>query len=153
LIEGEIVKMSPIGDRHANSVRRLTALFARLADQAVLSVQSPLRLNDLSEPQPDLALLRPRPDFYVEHPRPSDVLLLVEVADASLVFDRRVKAPLYGMNGIAELWVVDLEGRAIEVYRKPSVRGYPEVRRCERGSPLGVLAFPEIELSAAEILG
>lgn len=154
LIEGEILKMSPIGSPHAGSLNRLNALFSHLVGRAILSVQNPVRLNDLSEPQPDFALLRPRADFYRDaHPRPDDVLLIVEVADASLAFDRRVKAPLYGMNGIAELWVVDLEGRAIEVYRKPSVRGYLEVRRCERGSSLGVLAFPGIELSVAEILG
>jgi Uma2 family endonuclease len=153
LIEGEILQMSPIGGRHASGVRRVTALFSRLSGRAILSVQSPLRLNDLSEPQPDLALLRPRADFYLDHPRPDDVLLVVEVSDASLAFDRRVKAPLYAMNGIAELWIVDLEGRAIEVYRCPSPRGYLEIRRYDRGSSLGVLAFPELELSVEEILG
>ncbi len=154
LIEGEILQMSPIGDRHASSVRRLTALLSsRLAEQAILSVQNPLRLNDISAPQPDLALLRPRADFYSAHPRPEDTLLVIEVAEASLAFDRQVKAPLYGMNGIAELWIVDLLGQAIEVYRQPSARGYLEVRRSNRGSPLGMLAFPGLELSAAEILG
>jgi Uma2 family endonuclease len=154
LIEGEILQMSPIGSPHAGSINSLNALFSRLAGRAVLSVQNPLRLNDISEPQPDFVLLRPRADFYREsHPRPEDVLLVVEVADASLVFDRRVKAPLYGMNGIVELWIIDLAGRSIEVYRQPSVRGYLEVRRHDRGSSLGVLAFPELELSVAEILG
>ncbi len=154
LIEGEILQMSPIGSPHAGGINRLNALFARLAGRAILSVQNPLRLNDLSEPQPDFVLLRPREDFYRDaHPRPDDVLLVVEVADASLAFDRRVKAPLYGMNGIAELWIVDLASQAIEVYRRPSPRGYLEIRRCDRGSSLGVLAFPELELSVAEILG
>src|SRR6185369_5239669 len=139
LIEGEILQMSPIGSRHANCLRRSTALFSRLGGRAVLSVQNPLRLNDLSEPQPDLLLLHPREDFYTDHPRPEDVLLAVEVADASLEFDRGVKAPLYAMNGIAELWIVDLNGQAVEVHRRPSARGYLEVRRYARGN-LGLLA-------------
>jgi Uma2 family endonuclease len=153
LIEGEILQMSPIGNRHANCLRRLNALFSRLGGRSVLSIQSPLRLNDLSEPEPDLLLLRPRADFYVDHPGPVDVLLLVEVADASLGFDRRVKAPLYALNGIAELWIVDLEGRAVEVHRRPSPRGYQEVRRYERGDLLGLLAFPDFSLTVEEVLG
>jgi Uma2 family endonuclease len=154
LIEGEILQMPPIGSPHAGGINRLNALFSHLAGRAILSVQNPLRLNDLSEPQPDFVLLRPREDFYRDsHPRPEDVLLVIEVADASLAFDRRVKAPLYAMNGIAELWILDLQDRTIEVYRHPSARGYLDVRRCDRESSLKMLAFPDLEILVEEILG
>ncbi|HEV7516125.1 MAG TPA: Uma2 family endonuclease [Thermoanaerobaculia bacterium] len=154
LIEGEILQMSPIGSPHAGCINRVNRVFAPLVGRTILSVQNPLRLNDLSEPQPDFVLLRPREDFYADsHPGPEDVLLLVEVADASLGFDRRVKAPLYALNGIAELWIVDLLGRAVEVYRHPSPRGYQEVRRYERGDLPGLLAFPDLSLTVEEVLG
>ncbi|HZF07499.1 MAG TPA: Uma2 family endonuclease [Thermoanaerobaculia bacterium] len=155
LIEGEILQMSPIGSPHAGCVKRSNRTFSRLLQsRAIVSVQDPLFLNDISEPEPDLILLRPRDDFYADsHPGPADVLLVVEVADASLGFDRRVKAPLYARSGIAELWIVDLAGQAVEVYRRPAALGYQEVRRHQRGEPLGLLAFPDLSLTVAEILG
>ncbi|MGH9154512.1 MAG: Uma2 family endonuclease [Acidimicrobiales bacterium] len=90
LIEGEIVEMSPIGSRHAACLRRLVALFSEgTRGRAILSVQDPVRLDQHSEPQPDLALLRPRPDYYADgHPGPGDVLLLVEVCDTTWAFDQ-----------------------------------------------------------------
>lgn len=155
LIEGEILQMSPIGSPHAGCVNRSNGVFSRLLQgRAIVSVQNPLVLGEISEPEPDLVLLRPRADFYAEsHPGPADVLLVVEVADASLGFDRRVKAPLYARAGVAEIWIVDLPGQAVEVHRRPSVRGYREVRRFLRGEVLGVLAFPEVSLKVEEILG
>jgi Uma2 family endonuclease len=155
LIEGEILQMSPIGTRHAACVNRLTRVFSQVfLERAVVAIQNPLRLNEISLPQPDVVLLRPRGDFYADaHPGPADVLLVVEVAESSLAFDRRVKASLYAMNGIVELWIVDLDGRAIEVHRHPSARGYQEVQRRDRGNPLGLVTFPEIALTVDEILG
>jgi Uma2 family endonuclease len=155
LIEGEILQMSPIGSPHAGCVKRSNGTFSRLLQvRAIVSVQDPLFLNDISEPEPDLVLLRPREDFYAEsHPGPADVLLVVEVADASLGFDRRVKAPLYARSGIAELWIVDLVGQAVEVYRRPAALGYQEIRRHQRGESLGLLAFPDLSLAVEEILG
>ena len=119
LIHGEIVEMSPIGTRHAGSVNRLVNLFKQI-DNAYLSVQNPVQLGDASLPQPDIALLRRRDDFYDNaYPGPADVLLLVEVADTSLAYDRDVKVPLYAQAGIAEVWIVDLNKRELVVYRSP----------------------------------
>jgi len=155
LIEGEIVEMAPIGSRHAGCVKRLVRRFSQaIGEQALLSVQDPLRLGERSEPQPDLALLRPRDDFYASsHPGPEDVLLIVEVAETSAEYDREVKLPLYARHGIPEVWLVDLEKEAVEVYRGPSPRGYSEARTLRRGSSLSPTPFPELNLPVADILG
>lgn len=121
LLDGDIVTMSPIGDRHAACVKRLNArLGASFRDQLIVSVQDPIRLDDFSTPQPDVALLVSRDDFYSEEPpKPADVLLVVEVADSSLAFDMRVKVPLYARAGIPEVWVVDVNVGAVTVFTEP----------------------------------
>jgi Uma2 family endonuclease len=125
LLEGEIIEMPPIGSHHSGAVNRLTALLTgRIGSQAIVSVQNPLRLSDVSSPQPDCALLQPRPDFYTgSHPVPEDVLLLIEVADRSLDTDQQVKLPLYARASIPEVWIVALNDDAIEVYRGPGEAG------------------------------
>ncbi|HZZ62998.1 MAG TPA: Uma2 family endonuclease [Roseiarcus sp.] len=137
LIGGEIFDMVPIGSAHAGKTNRLNRLFARAAADglAVVSVQSPLRLDAYNEPEPDLMLLKPREDDYQgRHPSAADVLLLVEVSETSLVYDRGTKLPLYARFGVPEVWIVDLEGAAIEVYRKPTGGVYELKERLTSGS-------------------
>lgn len=155
LIEGQIVRMTPIGSTHQYLVDLLAELFVRLlAGRAIVRVQGPIRLNDLSEPQPDLCLLRLRQDRYRQsHPGPADVLLLVEVSDITLQYDRDVKIPLYARAGIAEAWLVDLAADRVMVYRLPSTDGYLETRAFGRGERLDMLAFPGVELLAGDLLG
>lgn len=155
LVEGEIVEMTPISSRHAACVDRLNQLFVRRFGEAtIVRVQSPIRLDRLSEPQPDLTLLKLRPDFYAAaHPGPEDVLSVVEVAETSSDYDRQVKIPLYAQAGVPEAWLVDLQGGIVEIYRKPSSGGYGEVRRARRGQPISLEAFPNLELAVDEILG
>jgi Uma2 family endonuclease len=155
LIEGEIVQMAPIGSRHQACVNRLNALFSRgAADRAVVEVQGPINLPGHSEPEPDVALLRRRADYYAEaHPGPNDILLLVEVSDTSADYDRQVKAPLYARHGVLELWLVDLETGVVEVYRRPTARGYQEVLQHGRGQRLSPEAFPDLDLAVEDILG
>src|SRR5436190_15615228 len=106
LIEGEIIEMSPIGSRHAACVDRFNELIARLRLNIIVRVQSSIQLDDYSQPQPDLALLRRRDDFYSSSlPRPADVLLVIEVADTTLEYDRFVKLPLSAHAGIPEAWL------------------------------------------------
>ena len=152
LIEGEIIDMAAIGSRHAACVNRLTELLiTRLAGRATIGVQNPVRLSDLSEPQPDLAVLQHRPDFYASgHPAPADVLLVVEVADTTLAWDRNVKAPLYGRAGVAEVWVVDLTAEGVDVLMGPHSEGYSDARRAGRGD---VLEVAGATISVDEILG
>lgn len=155
LLDGQIVIMSPIGSRHAACVNRLTFLLPDvLRQQAVLSVQNPVRLDNFSEPEPDVALLKPRADFYAaRHPGPDDVLLIIEVADRSLDTDCRLKLPLYARSGIQEVWLVILEQNLIEVYRRPTPDGYQDRMSARRGEHLDILALPDMSVSVDDILG
>ncbi len=155
LIEGEIVRMSPIGSRHAACVRRLTALFSRrFGTRAGVSVQNPVQLGRRSEVQPDVAVLRPRADAYAQqHPGAADILLIVEVTDSSAGYDRGFKIPLYARAGVPEVWLVDLPQATIETYRSPALRAYRQhdVRgRSERVAPH---AFPRTTFRVSEITG
>ncbi|MCW9059633.1 MAG: Uma2 family endonuclease [Gammaproteobacteria bacterium] len=141
LINGEIIDMAPIGSRHAAAVKQLTRILNRtVGDTAIVSVQDPIHLDPHTEPQPDLALLRPREDFYkTAHPRASDVLLVIEVADHSLRYDREIKIPLYARHGISEVWLVDLQSNRISLFREGTAEGYrreSEATDLERLSPL-----------------
>ena len=121
LIDGEIIDMSPIGVLHAAIVDVLARHFGRRADESVfVRCQNPLRLDDISEPEPDIAILRPRADFYMTaHPGAADVLLVIEVADTSLAYDLGTKVPLYARHGIPEVWVIDAATRHTRVFRRP----------------------------------
>jgi Uma2 family endonuclease len=154
LIEGEIVLMTPIGRRHAACVAELNRLLVPAVGQrALLWPQNPITLPNESEPQPDIVLLRPRADRYLQDDaHPEDVLLLVEVADTSQRYDRLVKLPLYGRAGVPEVWIVDLPGEVIEVYRRPTSSGYAEMEQIGRGGVVAPLAFPDIVLSVDTIL-
>lgn len=126
LIEGEIIDMAPIGSRHASIVDKLYHLLhTAVGTSAIVRSQNPVRLNDISEPEPDLALLRWRDDFYgARHPGPADVLLIVEIADSSLDYDRSKKLPLYASHGIPEVWLVDLTASCVVRYAGPTSSGY-----------------------------
>lgn len=155
LIAGEIIEMSPISSHHAACVRRLIRLFSQLlGDRAIVAAQNPVVLSDFSEPQPDIALLKPRTDFYATaHPQPQDILLLVEVADTTINYDRSVKMPLYAASNISEAWIVDINGQTIETYRQPASNGYQHIQTLQRGQGLFVQAFPEVNLTVDELLG
>jgi Uma2 family endonuclease len=155
LIEGEIVQMAAIGTRHASSVKRLIAVFSDLdRRRAIIGAQDPIQLTERTEPQPDIVLLQPRADYYATaHPVPSEVLLLVEVSDSTVNFDRDVKVPNYARSGIQEVWLWDLEVNCLEVYRYPTADGYTSMQKFERGEMVSPLAFPEFEVSVDFILG
>lgn len=154
LIRGEIVEMAAVGRRHAACVNRLNALFnQRLAEFVIVGVQNPVELEDNSEPQPDLALLRLRDDFYeAGHPQAEDILLLVEVADTTIESDREVKIPLYASSGISEVWVVDINQQCLEVYRQPSSNGYQIIQKYYRGQSLNIQAFSDVSFTVDEVL-
>jgi Uma2 family endonuclease len=137
LLDGEILEMSPIGSRHAACVNRLNTLFTRWAgDRAIISVQNPIHLNDYSQPEPDVAVLKPRDDYYVTaHPTGADVLLLVEVAETSLEYDRDVKLPRYAAADIPEVWLLDLPHQLVMVYSQPKGSVY-QVTQIVRGGEM-----------------
>jgi Uma2 family endonuclease len=154
LLEGQIIDMSPIGPFHSGIVIRLNRLFhLKSKGQWDMSVQSPLRIDQHSEPEPDIMLLRPRPDDYTKaHPRPEDVFLLVEVADASLYYDRDKKLPLYGCAGIPEVWIVNLVEQEVEVYREPNFTGYGSKTILRPGQQAVPQSFPDVAVDVAELL-
>ena len=154
LIAGQVVEMSPIGDHHASCVRRLNRLFSRhLLAVAIVDVQNPVVLGEHDAPQPDLVLLKPRADGYPNHPRATDILLVIEVADTTLTYDRDIKIPLYARAAIPEAWVVDLAADRVEMYRDPIADRYRRLRPATRGDVLTPLQLPNLTLSADEILG
>ncbi len=145
LIEGEIIDMPPIGSPHGGAVKRIANRFMAVIGQAaIIAVQDPIRLSDFSEPQPDIALLEPREDFYASsHPRAGDVLLVIEVAESSLRYDRDIKLPLYARAGIPECWLVDLAGSVLSLYRQPAGDGYSSVEQAGDLTQLRPLYLPE----------
>jgi Uma2 family endonuclease len=154
LLEGRILDMSPIGPFHGGSVKRLNRLFNKLAGgRWLVSAQDPLHLDEYSEPQPDIMLLRPSQDDYTSrHPLPEDVFLLIEVADSTLALDREQKLPLYGRASIAEVWILNLVEKTIEMYREPHFSGYGWQRILRVGDKASPLAFPDVTVDVAELL-
>jgi Uma2 family endonuclease len=146
LINGEITTMSPIGRKHFACIIRLVKLFEKkLGDRCMVSPQSSVRLDNHAEPQPDIAILKWRDDFYTEAlPTSDDILLIIEVADSSIDYDREVKAPLYAAAEIPEMWLFDVNKKAIEGYSQPSANGYKLIRRYDENDTLSILAFPDV---------
>lgn len=155
LLDGEVIEMAPIGSPHAGGVNRLTRLFTTVTGaRALVAVQNPVGLDEHSEPQPDIALLEPRPDSYARsHPTPPEVLLLVEVSDTTLAFDRERKAAAYARAAVREYWIVDLTGDQMLVMREPSPAGYRHIRRLGRGDQVGVEALPDTLIEVSQVLG
>ena len=155
LIHGEIVQKMPIGSRHTAAVAALHALFVtRLGKRAVVRSAGSLRLPLDSAPEPDVVLLRWRDDFYRSVPTLADeVLLVIEVAETSLRYDRRVKVPLYAERGVREVWIVDVEGDCVELYRGTTPDGYARTDRIPRGTSFSPEAFPDVTLTVSDILG
>ncbi len=153
LIRGEMIDMSPIGRRHAGCVNRLVNfLIQLLGKQIVLAPQNPVELDETSEPQPDIALLKPRPDFYRNsHPQPEDIFLLIEVADTTVKYDREVKIPLYAEANIPEVWLVDVNQEVVEVYRNPLQGVYQDVQTLVKNQILSILAFPDMHINVSEM--
>ena len=154
LIDGEIIDMTPIGSAHAGKTNRLGRLVARAAAEglALVSVQSPLRLDAYNEPEPDLMLLRPREDDYqASHPSPGDVLLLVEISDSSLAYDRGAKLALYARFGVPEVWIVDIAGAGVEVCRMPRDGAYGS-RELRTSGMLSPDLAPGIAIDVAPLL-
>jgi Uma2 family endonuclease len=155
LLEGVIYQMTPIGSWHNGSISAMNMLFTSpLAGRAVVQVQGSLRLSPDSEPEPDLLVLRFRPDFYRSAlAGPEDVLLLVEVADTSLGYDRGIKLPLYARAGIPEVWIVNRNDACVEVYREPRGASYESVSLGDPSSSVSPLAFPELNVTVKDLLG
>jgi Uma2 family endonuclease len=154
LIDGEIIQMSPIGYRHAVCVNRTTTLFIEaFGRRAVVGPGNPLRLSAWTEPQPDLVVFKQRTDFYAKkRPQTADVLLVVEVSDTTLSYDRKTKLPQYAAAGISEVWIGDLKNNLLHVYRDPVGNTYQTVLVLHPGESVSTLSFPETEFRVDELL-
>ncbi len=155
LLDGELIWMPPVNDRHIGCVNRLTRLFSRrYGDEvALVSVQNPVRVGEHDEPQPDVALLRPRADDYATgKATPADSLVLVEVADRTLRTDLGRKARIHASAGVVEYWVVDLNGQVVYVHRDPRQAGYATREVRPRGAALAVAFAPEVRLLVDDLL-
>jgi len=154
LIEGEIIDMAPIGNRHMSTVDRLTRQFVLAAgEDAIVRVGGSVRLGRMSEPQPDLLILRPRADFYGNHSATgSDVLLVIEVSDTSLRYDREVKVPLFARHGVPESWVFDLEHRQVLAFGGLENGEYRQHRVVTPAEHMTLAALPRLDLDLAPLL-
>ncbi|HKO35220.1 MAG TPA: Uma2 family endonuclease [Pyrinomonadaceae bacterium] len=155
LIEGEIIEMSPIGSRHAACVELVAELIREwVQSRFLVRTQNPIVLDDFSEPQPDIAVLRFRPDRYrTAHPRPDDVLLIIEVAETTVSYDRNVKVPLYARAGIAESLLFNLPDGRLEYFSRPDRGVYQANRFINRGERFESASVPGLTLDVDIILG
>jgi Uma2 family endonuclease len=154
LIEGEIFEMAPIGFNHAGHLKSINKLFTKLVpDNLFTSVQDPLLLGDLSEPEPDFMLLKPDANGYkTRHPVADDVLLLIEVSDSSLNFDQNQKLRLYAVHNIPEYWLLNLNDNCLEVYRKPNGEVYAEKMTLYIGDKITLSQLSDVSIQISDIL-
>jgi Uma2 family endonuclease len=154
LIDGEILEMSPIGERHAACVRKANhTLVHLLGSRSLVSVQCPIDAGGWSRPQPDVALLVPRADFYSgAHPGPRHVQVVIEVSDTSLDYDAQVKVPLYARAGFKEVWLIDLGSAVVVVFTQPREGRYTHERTYERGEVVVSRRFPGLSVAVDDLL-
>lgn len=154
LIAGQIIRMSAKGTAHTAAVRRTAKILRNLlANQAEVYTQDPIQLDDFSEPEPDIAVVRIDPlDYADHHPTPSEVYLIIEVADSSFKYDRETKGKAYAKSGIADYWVLDLNERKLHVFREPTPEGYQSEVILSEEASLSPLQFPTFVIALQDML-
>ncbi|WP_031291215.1 Uma2 family endonuclease [Leptolyngbya sp. Heron Island J] len=155
LLAGQIILMIAKGTPHVTALR----LLANALDQALtnqpffVSTQDPIQLDDYSEPEPDLVIVKGDfLDYAAHHPTPQDICLVVEVADSTLKQDCEVKDKLYAQAGINDYWVLDLPNRQLHIFRTPTSMGYTSHLILKQDQQISPLAFSDIVLSLEELL-
>ncbi|MDQ3801066.1 MAG: Uma2 family endonuclease [Acidobacteriota bacterium] len=153
IIEGELIRKMTVGDRHAATVNILNRIFSRsLGDEILVSVQNPIRLSDYNEPEPDLVLADLRKFDGRRHPRPEEIILVVEVSDSTLKYDRDTKLSLYAEAEIYEVWIVNLQNDIIEVHQNPSSGIYQLAKIFQRGETVQSEVLPNLSVEVDKIL-
>jgi Uma2 family endonuclease len=156
VIDGRLVDKMTIGTKYTSTVKRLNRKLTNLfnENEAVISIQDPIHIDEYNEPEPDIALLKPREDFYEEqHAIPQDVLLLIEVSDSTIEYDREIKKNLYAEAGIVELWIVNLQDETVECYSQLKNGQYRLTQVLGRGEKVESNSVEKLELTVDEILG
>lgn len=153
LINGEIIKMSPIGSKHAAVVDKINKYLNRmLDDQAIIRVQNPIITDEYGEPEPDISVLKPREDFYAEaHPTATDIFAIIEVGQSSSEFDKQIKGPMYSRSGVREYWLVDLDHDTLEVKTNPEGDIYKNSAIYTKGDVLRLEAF-DVEIHVSKLI-
>lgn len=153
LIDGEIIQMSPVGYKHARCVDRLNRrLVVAVGDDAIVRIQNPIVIPEHSEPEPDVAVVRRSAEERAGNPLPEDVILLIEVSDTTLYFDRTVKIPLYARAGIEEIWIVDLATEEVTRLTAPTPEGYKITKAFGRKDVIDSVVAPTIRLRVSDVL-
>lgn len=153
IIEGELIKKMTVGDKYAFVVDNLTRFFIKnVSDKVLVRVQNPVRLTEYNEPEPDITLADLRKFDGRRHPRPAEIILLIEVSDSTLKYDRDKKLPLYAEAEIPEVWIVNLANEIVEVHTKPSVELYQLVKIFKRGETIETETLPNLFLKVDDIL-
>ena len=151
LIEGELIDMAPIGSPHADYVDRLNLmLISQIGTRFRVRIQNPIQLDDYSEPEPDVVIAKDR-SYRETHPGPQDILLLIEVADTTLKYDRNIKIPLYACCGIPEVWLIDIQNRRLEIHRQPSQEGYRQILLPASNESASPLLVDGVSIRMAEL--
>lgn len=154
IIEGELIKKMTIGSPHAFVVDSLNRFFVKnVSDDILVRIQNPIRLTDFTEPEPDLALIDLTKFDRKQHPRPDEILLVVEVSDSTVKYDRETKLSLYGEAMIPEVWIVNLPKNIVEIHQKPSDGVYQFVKIFKRGDRIVSELLPGLSISTDEIFG
>jgi Uma2 family endonuclease len=154
LLNGEIVELMPKGTKHTSANSKIVRFLIRLFDEKlIVRNQDPIVLDDFSEPEPDIVLATWDEKEYAEHhPTPSDILLVMEISDTTLAYDREDKARAYSRNGIQQYLLLNLQNETLEDYREPNADGYGAKRTYRTGEAFNLVAFPEIEIEVKELL-
>jgi len=149
LLEGVLVPMSPIGPPHNSAVQKLNAIVVpALAGRAAVRIQSSFAALELSEPEPDVAVV-PSGDYDTANPEWA--YFIIEVAETSLSIDRGIKLRLYASCGVPEYWIVNLAERMIEVYSEPAGGAYGKVKRYEHGQSVRQINIPDVEVRISDV--
>lgn len=155
IIDGELIESMPIGNAHASCVKSLAEILRdTLGKDVTYSVQDPIWLDEYNEPIPDLALLKRRDNFYRrKSPTAEDALLIIEVSDTTIDYDRNRKIPLYAQAGIPEVWIVNLQNSTIGLHYQPREYSFAVVKVFRRGENLKSEVLPKLQLPVDQILG
>jgi Uma2 family endonuclease len=154
LIDGQLFKIAAKGTAHSAAATRIErTLSQRLGDRVLLRFQAPIQLNDLSEPEPDVAIVKLNPlDYEDHHPTPAEIFWLIEVADTTLKRDRELKAPAYGRSQLQEYWILDLQERHLFVFQEPIATGYTSEQVLSEQEAIAPLAVSDCPINIQEFL-
>lgn len=153
LLNGEIIEIMPKGTKHTSANSKIIRFFIKLfGDKLIVRSQDPIRLDDFSEPEPDVVLaIWDDKEYSENHPTPKDILLIMEISDTTLAYDREIKSQAYARNGIQQYLLLNLQNETLEEYREPSADGYGAKRTYRSGDVFNLVAFPEIEIKFEDL--